>query len=107
MPKLNTIRERPMWHDKPAAFGRMGADHSALYNSRRWRVFSERFKCDNPLCCVDGCNQPAAYTDHITPIAEGGAIWDRANLQALCVHHNASKTGGQRHRKTVGGGVNP
>ena len=96
MPKLNTTNERPAWMGERRPFERMANKNEALYNSARWRSFSERYKRDNPMCCKEGCTEPTAYTDHIQPINEGGAVYDINNLQPLCIGHNASKTGSQR-----------
>jgi 5-methylcytosine-specific restriction endonuclease McrA len=34
------------------------------------------------------CRAPATTADHVIPIAEGGAVWDPANLRAACGPHN-------------------
>ncbi|MBK8195940.1 MAG: HNH endonuclease, partial [Lewinellaceae bacterium] len=91
MAKLNTTRERPAWLPDSKPFGRMYRGNNALYNSARWRRFSEAYKRNNPLCSVEGCNNPTAYTDHIQPISVGGAVWDMDNIQPLCISCNASK----------------
>ena len=88
--------DRPYWLPERKPFDRMKRKNSAFYNSRAWRAFSERYKWSNPLCCIEGCNEPTAYTDHIKPLNEGGAVYDTNNLQPLCIAHNASKTGKQQ-----------
>ena len=70
----------------------------AFYNSTTWRKFSKEYKMNNPVCMNDGCTQPSYYTDHIKPIALGGAKYDYDNLQALCRKCNASKTGKQKYK---------
>ena len=88
--------DRPHWLPERKPFDRMKRKNSAFYNSRVWRAFSERYKWSNPLCRIEGCNEPTAYTDHIKPVNEGGALYDTRNLQPLCITHNASKTGKQQ-----------
>lgn len=36
------------------------------------------------------CGDPADSADHIVPIAEGGAVWDPANLRAACLPCNTA-----------------
>ncbi len=49
---------------------------------------------NNPLCAV--CEEPGHETDHIEPIAMGGAVWDEANFQTLCKSCHRIKTRGER-----------
>lgn len=46
---------------------------------------------------VTRCGVTATHVDHIIPKAQGGTD-DDANLQALCAHHHAIKTGKERKR---------
>ena len=34
----------------------------------------------------------ATEVDHVLPMADGGAMYDEANLQALCKSHHSQKT---------------
>ena len=43
-----------------------------------------------PRC--QGCGAVATEVDHITPLADGGAELDPANLQSLCQSCHAAKT---------------
>ena len=52
-----------------------------IYKSARWKRVREIVLSENPLC---KCGQPANIVDHITPIRNGGGIWDSDNLQGLC-----------------------
>ncbi len=80
-------------HGKPKNWLKDPRDYE-FYNSRKWRKFSLAFKMQNPVCKY--CTQPAAFTDHIDPISEGGSKWDWDNLQALCKSCNGSKTAKQK-----------
>lgn len=42
-----------------------------------------------------------AQVDHVTPVADGGAMWDRRNLQSLCVGCHESKTAAEHRRRIV------
>ena len=42
-----------------------------------------------------------AQADHIVPISAGGAMWDAANLQALCADCHAVKTASDAGRRVV------
>lgn len=94
-------RKRRAWEakEKPAHSGRK-VDHSHIYNGRRWRKLRAYFLAKNPLCkeCKENDRiTPATVVDHIKPIREGGGAYDFNNLQALCQHHHAVKSGRERH----------
>lgn len=72
------------------------------YQSRRWREASERFRKENPLCCM--CEEedivtPSEVTDHKIPIADGGSFWDKKNWQALCRSCHNRKTREELNRR--------
>lgn len=57
------------------------------YNTSLWQGLRERVLREEPLCrfCARaGEVVCATVVDHITPIADGGAPFNRANLQPLC-----------------------
>lgn len=72
-------------------YGRMrrGFDTEAsFYQSKAWRDVRAAFLREHPLCCrCEGEDElvPAKVVDHIKPLKLGGARFDTANLQALCV----------------------
>ena len=54
-----------------------------IYSSSRWQKLRDYKRRRNPLCeeCLrQGLNTPAELVDHITPIEEGGEIFDLENL---------------------------
>ena len=69
------------------------------YNSTQWRKVASLHKKLNPMCVIEGCQNPVHTTDHIKPINDGGEPYNMNNLQSLCKRHNASKTGSQRFNK--------
>ena len=74
-----------------------------FYQSRQWRLVRAAFLREHPLCgaCSErGGLVPARVVDHVVPVKDGGARFDRANLQPLCVschnHKTARETAGRR-----------
>jgi len=66
-----------------------------FYQTKEWRDFRNNYMMMHPLCVMcerDGRTSIAYALDHIVPINKGGAIWSEANLQGLCLRHNAQKT---------------
>jgi 5-methylcytosine-specific restriction endonuclease McrA len=62
-----------------------------------WGTFSAAYLTAHPRC--SGCGQRATQTDHVTPLALGGARLDLANVTALCQDCHARKTARSRPRK--------
>jgi len=48
------------------------------------------------LCLANGRLIPATIADHITPIAQGGAIHDISNLQPVCAPCHQDKSNADR-----------
>lgn len=70
-------------------------DFKKVYDSARWRRTRAAVLKRSPLCLhcrMSGRAIPATQIDHIISLADGGAIWDRSNLQALCLPCHARKT---------------
>ena len=62
---------------------------------RRYRQFRERVRRDHPLCAhcaAHGLTVAGTDVDHIIPLAHGGRLMDRANLQHLCAACHDQKT---------------
>jgi 5-methylcytosine-specific restriction protein A len=77
-----------------------------FYQSRQWRLVRAAFLRRNPLCfaCGDlGALVVAVVVDHVTPIKDGGARFDAANLQALCISCHNRKTARERAGRSAGG----
>lgn len=74
-----------------------------FYQSKDWRVLRAAVLRESPLCLAckaHGRLVAAGVVDHVVPLKDGGARFDRANLQPLCVScHNrktARETAGRR-----------
>jgi 5-methylcytosine-specific restriction endonuclease McrA len=50
------------------------------------------FSSEHSRCVQHGMRIRAGVTDHITPLAEGGAHMDATNHQSLCVSCNTAKS---------------
>lgn len=101
MPTISKKQPSRPWMPERKAFGRMRVDNGKLYRSKRWMQLRDAFRSQNPLCVnYEKCGGATHTIDHVKPISEGGAIYDWANLQALCVSCNASKTGKQAWAKS-------
>jgi 5-methylcytosine-specific restriction protein A len=74
-------------------------------SSRRWRKLRERHLLQEPLCrlCLGIDKRVVAATDvdHVTPVSEGGGMWDPRNLQSLCAEHHSAKTTSERTGKPM------
>jgi 5-methylcytosine-specific restriction enzyme A len=65
------------------------------YNTQRWLRVRKRQLIREPLCraCrLNGLIVAACDVDHVKPIANGGNVFDQANLQSLCKRHHSIKT---------------
>ena len=54
----------------------------------RWDALSIRYRRKHPLCedCLDNQRTTvAALVHHVSPIENGGLMFDEANLRSLCV----------------------
>lgn len=79
--------------------------NSHIYNGWKWKKTTSAFRKANPLCveCLKkGISTDATgkngVTDHITPINEGGAIYDWDNLQTLCNKCHNIKSAKEAHK---------
>ena len=69
--------------------------NNPIYQSKHWKSDRKLHLMMNPLCRLckeEGKTTLATVSDHIKPINQGGSVWDWANRQPLCAHHNAIKT---------------
>lgn len=75
------------WAPERKPFERNVQSNNEIYNSWKWRKFAKRYKENNPLCveCEKiGIIVSVKVADHITPINEGGEVYNEANIQSLC-----------------------
>jgi 5-methylcytosine-specific restriction protein A len=69
--------------------------YGSAWQELRKAIFAER----GHVCAVPGCTRYGGTIDHIIPIARGGEVYDKANLQVLCRWHHDQKTGRESGRK--------
>lgn len=103
--QVNKERNRPPWAPTKGAHARK-VDMSALYNSTRWRKDRAAYMQLNPICVqceMNGIMTPASVCDHVTPVLDGGDVWDWSNRQALCTTCHAIKSGKEAHTRGKGG----
>ena len=73
-----------------------------FYKSAQWRAVRAAFLRQYPVCGVcaaRGRVVAAVVVDHVVPVKDGGARFDVANLQALCVTCHNRKTAQETARK--------
>jgi 5-methylcytosine-specific restriction endonuclease McrA len=63
-----------------------------VYADPRWRALRLQVRAENPYCEEPGCDALGTDVDHIVSVQDGGAPFDRANVQHLCRKHHSSKT---------------
>lgn len=61
------------------------------YSSRAWREFRTRVLAKHPTCVRCELRR-ATHLDHVIPVNAGGAEYDEANTQALCLYCHGAKT---------------
>ena len=68
--------------------------------TRDWRAMRERvIREAGGRCQIAGFLRPARYADHIVERKDGGAVFDRANLQAICPVHHGLKSAAERAKR--------
>jgi len=115
MPQKATSPQRP-WTSKPQQYNKMpgqGRYHvNKFYKSREWQIIRKLHLQEHPLCvvCIAENNPNTGNTvDHIKPINQADAYdthggkygepLDSSNLQTMCEHHHAIKSGQERWKK--------
>jgi 5-methylcytosine-specific restriction endonuclease McrA len=76
--------------------------HADVYKSQSWVDLRKRVLREEPVCAEEGCEARSTSVDHIIPLAEGGAPYDRSNVRGMCYpHHKArsSRQGAEARRK--------
>ena len=74
--------------------------NNPLYASTKWRKYRQAILmrrggvCE--ICKTVPLFERELHVDHIKPIAEGGPVYDEANLQVLCIQCHGKKTAGER-----------
>jgi 5-methylcytosine-specific restriction endonuclease McrA len=114
MPKKIDTIQRP-WEFKPEYNTMQGQGRLVInpfYKTALWKKTRAAHLKAHPLCVEcekEGKVRPGRYVDHKKPInridvwdlqnGKYGHPTDLENLQTLCDHHNAVKTGKERQKK--------
>lgn len=87
----------PLFAEPRQDIGNSGKN-AHIYKGAKWkRLRAVEFKKEPFKCCLPNCILLAKILDHIIPIEQGGAIWDRRNWQKLCDPHHNKKRGKEAH----------
>ncbi len=74
--------------------------NNPLYASTKWRKYRQALLMRRGGQCETCGSVPLfereLHVDHIRPIAEGGEVYNEANLQILCIRCHGKKTAGER-----------
>lgn len=103
-PNHHSVRHRDYGRARRAFDSEQG-----FYRSRAWQALRCAFLRERPLCAACealGRLVAASVVDHIVPVKRGGARFERANLQPLCVSCHNRKTAREtaaRHGTPLGG----
>ncbi len=76
--------------------------HRAVYRDDRWPALKVQVRREEPYCRA-GCGRPTTDVDHIVAVQDGGAPFDRGNLQGLCKQHHSEKTAREVNDRRNGG----
>lgn len=87
-----SYRGRCHYHAKVNNRRTHNANNKAIYNSKRWRIIRKAQLFAVPLCEQEGCEQVATDVHHRIDLDQGGAPFDRANLESLCRAHHSQRT---------------
>lgn len=63
-----------------------------VYKTPRWRGLRRQVLAEQPWCATLGCHELSRDVDHVVALQDGGAPFDRGNVQGLCVRHHSKKT---------------
>lgn len=66
---------------------------SVVYPDPRWPLLSRQVRLEEPICKIQirCAGDRSEVADHIVEIEDGGAPFDRANLQGACRRCNTAK----------------
>ena len=73
------------------------AREDSFYHSPEWKWLRALKLQADPWCAECPALVSATTVDHVTPITQGGAALDIANLQSLCTSHHNAKTARERN----------
>lgn len=93
-PEMAAVRGRCPQHAKALdkSLKSKPASQRHIYTTKRWKTMRRQVLSEQRWCATLGCPNLATQVDHIVPVAQGGASFDRSNLQGLCPRCHARKT---------------
>jgi 5-methylcytosine-specific restriction endonuclease McrA len=77
--------------------------HREVYKNFQWLKLKAQVRLEEPFCRVSTCANPTTDIDHIIAVQDGGAPFDRNNLQGLCKQHHSEKTAHEVNNRRNGG----
>ena len=96
------MKKRPNpWNPPSSGFNEKKRKADPFYRQNRWTVASRSHRAAHPKCSVQSCTEmvstvPGAkhtgVTDHIIPLEQGGAGFDKRNYMSLCHSHHNKKS---------------
>jgi len=102
--KVDRLNKKLSTHN----FKNRANDNRETYNSKRWNHIRLIGLQQQPFCveCLKE-NKPfheciGNTRDHITPINEGGAVWELSNHQTLCSRHHNIKSARESRKGGAG-----
>jgi len=63
-----------------------------VYKDPRWQGLRRQVRLEQPFCIVAGCQELTHDIDHVVALQDGGAPFDRDNVQGMCAKDHARKT---------------
>lgn len=79
------------WQEFKKKTGYVRPKEQLLYNCRRWKITSQLYLVNHPVCVI--CGKPATDVDHIVPHkGDEKLFWDETNYQSLCRECHNKKT---------------
>ena len=72
-----------------------------LYHTKQWKALRLSVLRDEPLCreCrLGGKIEVAKVCDHVRPVRLGGEMWERSNLQPLCLSCHQRKSQSEKSK---------
>ena len=110
---LANLHAGKCWCGRPPARTRSWTDGgwacSRTHQSTWWKQFefwhdvrTQVLDRDGWECAKCGLEMvTGAQVDHVVPVADGGSMWNRDNMQSLCAECHASKTAGDLRNRTA------
>ena len=77
---------------KAAEYRNRSLAWSWVYRDKRWAPLRRKVLAEQPICARIGCENRSTEVDHKVGLRDGGAPFDRINLQALCHGCHSAKT---------------